>query len=477
MTSDINIDAYKKILLPKGDVREIGFIEDNFLSSVTEQFKKATQGQDVINNDFVAALMGAQTNASLSRSEPFNKNDFSLDVIAIAILIHKRVADGLLHEDEEKNLKSRTDALVIKTRIDANLLKDYISSFEKQMKAREEELSERGYILETAEDRKISREMNLLLKKSARGHMLSAEEEQKIKSSLEYIGNKLNIKSEERSEDVQSYIKLVHERDKAMVDVFTIDLNDKIKTINSTTGLMINRANKNHMVVPDYGAADAQKNLIALGFSANDLPKKASPFKNDELECIVAIHEAKHANQYDGNRLKLKTPDGMSPRVQEMASDIDADLAIVNFLEKAGRHDLKDYWLQKRQLMSFLTFNPFHETSLGHDVAAFIEIYKKTGQQLDLEKFHKEKWDLLKQVHKNLSEQDQHNVIVNEISPSVYNLVVATRKTLEQNSNLSNIQKEQARAFLEAAKNFYEIDLDKKSEILKPKTKSATMQV
>ncbi len=206
-----------------------------------------------------------------------------------------------------------------------------------------------------------------------------------------------------------------------------------INTITHTGGM----ANASSITVPDYTPNNGQEVFDVLNFSDDvprDLPNKNPPGTSDQWEFLIALHEAEHKTQ--------KGPQGPH-------KDIDADRAALKVMDDVEGQEIKEYWLEKRQVQSFkygLSEN------FQHDTATFLRVEEQTGQQLDLTAFHAEKRELLERIESKVKYNDLQLTKYGDIMGATQDVLREDDAETDPSKKLSAVQRAEAESFLEDAK-------------------------
>jgi hypothetical protein len=201
------------------------------------------------------------------------------------------------------------------------------------------------------------------------------------------------LSDEKMSELVTSFEKRVKESDaNNEIDVAN-RLSDFAKGIKTTFGEYIPSDCKEDNIVVPHHRPEVTSALLAMGFRQDDLPSKAPPMTVEQIEFLTALHEAEHATQRD-DRHPVAKPDYPGQLVSQ-AIETDADTAVMKVLDDIHCDKAKEYWLQWRNVDSFADGMSGDDS---HDTATFLRVMESTGQQIDLEKFQREKGELVDKI-------------------------------------------------------------------------------
>lgn len=196
------------------------------------------------------------------------------------------------------------------------------------------------------------------------------------------------------------------EKNATLEDASTIiglHMNAVILDHKQRTGTVVVMSDKDlYLILSRFKTQDAFLQVGPVG-DQNDPPSKAPPFSKEIWEFMQAMHESEHA----ASHAEKKVPVVGDKNLNFLAEEIDADMAMLNFLKENNMDEGIEYLLQIRMNNSFkIGFRQIFE----HDTASFLRIYEHSGQQLDLEKFVNEKKDLMNRIADEMFLPEDRNV-------------------------------------------------------------------
>lgn len=158
------------------------------------------------------------------------------------------------------------------------------------------------------------------------------------------------------------------------------------------------------------------------GVPLDNPPPKIPDEYTAELDVFLAtLHESEHAVQRNVKKdefgyvdfrattstLVTSTNVAASGESYSIISEADADLPILEFLEREGMHDSAQFWFDMREVASFTTKTPipYYPGLSGHgvhDTNFTISHHRDGGGVIDPEVFMSEKMDLMGKVYKEM---------------------------------------------------------------------------
>jgi hypothetical protein len=205
------------------------------------------------------------------------------------------------------------------------------------------------------------------------------------------------------------------------------------------------KAPEGHIVVPQFDASTDFGKFGAWYVLTGDPPKRPPPFAPELGIFLIALHESEHERR-KGEKI---APDGVTDEAHEQAGEIDADNAILRFLDDAHEPQAKEYWLQSREVRSFV--DGLKVDNLGHDTATFLRVYEKTGREIDLVAFDREKRGLLAMIKARMDTGEKDNIKVANIMGAVGDILAGDDRQADAAKKLSPAQRAEAESFMQDA--------------------------
>ncbi len=202
---------------------------------------------------------------------------------------------------------------------------------------------------------------------------------------------------------------------------------------------------ENYADVPKAGDAGARSLYAAWLVNPDDMPAKPPPGPKELGDFLVSLHESEHLSRKND---KI-APATISAMAQSQAGEIDADKAVMTFLDQQHDTASKNYWLQARQVDSFAA--GVMTGNLSHDTATFLRVQQATGQQLDLDKFDAAKMQLLGRLNgkaKFTATGPTNRAPVADVMGAVHDVLADDKAQTDPSKKLSPMQRAEAQSFL-----------------------------
>jgi hypothetical protein len=411
------------------------------LPHLKDAFNRAANGEEVVDNNLTDELVGGKT--GLTRSNPVDdvKHDYGPDFEPVLRLIQTRAVVRSLTPEENQALETGIKDLAKKTGVNESFLRYELDDDEKTLHKKEANLDDKFGNSCSVLNHDIGEE----LKRRVRLGSLPADEDQKLRQNLSQYALQNNLSQEQVDAHVADFEKLVKDTDSSnLSDALNAEsrlMNRVLKTDGTYYGANDDKT-EDYLAIPRF-EMDELNRYRAVPFNTKDLPHRVPYFTIQQSEFLTALHEAEHATALAGRHPVV--PDDYPEELKEQAHEIDADGPVIKFLNDTGDQKGKDYWLQWRNVDSFADGL---SDNFDHDTATFLRVLEKTGRQIDLAEFRKEKSDLMDKLNERL---DSEKAKTGDIMGAVNDLLKEDRRHPEKNL-LSPLQRAEAEQYIEDAK-------------------------
>lgn len=423
-------DPYKSILAQPGEGLSVRPDINLGLPKVREAFQRAAQGKDVVNRDLTDALVGSKTSLNRSNFSDTSDYDFTSGLTPMMRLSQLR-SQRPLTQDENKQLEKEIKHEAKETGLKEDFIRSRLAVNEAKAKESDKKLSEDfgfGY------DKPLEHQIGEDLIKRVHG-TLSPAENARLEQNIRQYQTDNKFTPDAMQSVVESFEKRVRDKDQENLD-------DSIKDVN-VAAVEFKKGPGAAYEDDFFNVGRFSANYNAFGFTAKDPPGRPPPLTKEQSEFIVALHESEHAMAIAGRNPIFK--DDYKEYLKQQAREIDADSAIVKFLNDAGEKDAKNYYLQSRNVTSYMDGLA---GDFDHDTSTFLRVQENTGQQIDLDKFRSEKQGLVRQIANRFEPSTKINDLkVGDVMGAVQDVLKDDREHPEKNL-LTPLQKAEAEQYL-----------------------------
>ena len=232
---------------------------------------------------------------------------------------------------------------------------------------------------------------------------------------------------------------------------------------------------------------------LRMGVSPDNLPSNIPVELTPELfEFLTALHESEHVTQHtfdpasekwclakDLNNLTEYGRNIFAPAPYELMEEVDADLAVIEYLKEEGMDNVAKFRLDMREIRSMTLKVPalpegslLNSDAYTHDLSTILGHYVETGDVIDPSRYIHEKSLLVEKIIIELGmptywfgnlqykceekatrepELSEISAVYNEIYMRPQNIRFALENLLER-GKLDGLQKFEAENFIAAAK-------------------------
>jgi len=405
-----------------------------------DDFQRAANSEDVVDSHLTDELVGNKTN--LYRSDPTDPTPYNFrpDIEPLVLLTARRAVLGPLTAEETKKLDDGIKDLSAKTGLKEDLIRLRLADVEKDLREDSESLLGKFGTVGSPMEREIAGS----LIKQVRGVDLSPEEQGKLDQDLKSYAADNHLNAADLQQKIDAFKAKVEESDNSDLDSSTNRLNSTAVSVRKSDGsyYLAEGLPEDNLTIAKY-SEDEVNRFRVMGFSSDDLPNRVPPFSIEQNEFITALHESEHAMGVAGRHPVV--PKGYDANLVPQAREIDADAAVIKFLNDAGEKKDKDYYLQYRNVASFADGL---SGDFDHDTSTFLRVLEKTGQQIDLAQFRDQKKDLMDKINARL---DSKNAKTGDIMGAVRD-VLSDDKDHPEKKLLTPLQRAEAQQYIEDAK-------------------------
>ncbi len=400
----VNLKAYSSIVL-KNEADKIRLAIDLVYkpSELKDSFARARKGEDVVTPDGVSKHTGHK-NALLHRSNPaLPELDLKDDAAKVMDAIAKIYRGQSLTEADAVNHAIAREALTNKSGLPEETFDVAVEQASGILGGEENRLTRLFHLprLKTAEPELIIDIVDAL-KSRVRDGKLDEIAIEKLAYNLATFGRLENISTEKLDEMVSTFEQRIRDRDSRLDYGKTLET--IINNIRRSSGEMASHGYtsdkaRSTVVVPDYDPGAKARSFF--GFDGEDPIPRKIPGSTDQWEFVIEWHEDEHAQQDLTEDSSFKVPRDFNGNEISHAMEIDADYGMTRILDTLDG-DMKDFWLKWRMVDSFK--QGWSDTpAYRHDTATFLRYLEKTGEQLDLREFRKQKEALMDRIFEKTS--------------------------------------------------------------------------
>lgn len=443
--------AYSKFYAGPGqqlDIQTKGHIE---APEIKAALPRAKAGEDVVSDREATTLSGRETHVyrpdPLGPQAPSQQNAFD----ALFQLLDRKVLGRDWSAADQVEADRQIKKLAEATGVDQNQVEAMAKRYEKVAAKDNEAIGRKfGPDPQTPLDAEIAG----TLRKKAFGDPVTEGEEQKLQANLAQFAKDQHYSPAAVQEEVAMFQARAHsdfgKRHVVMAEEFDAEA-QQIHTGRGEAFIYGDgiEMDKNRAAVPKMDGANPKAALAAWYVNPDDPPPNKPPGGAALGEFLISLHEAEHLSRR-GDAIAPKT---MSSDAQEQAGEIDADRAVLKFLDDQKDTASKKYWLEARHVDSFTAGVISGDTS--HDTATFLRVQEATGQQLDLDKFNEEKRGLLMRIvakgdFKPIND-DYGRARTADVMGAVQDVLNDDKNEKDPANKLSPLQRAEAESFLKDA--------------------------
>jgi hypothetical protein len=420
--------------------------------SIRADLAAAQAGTDVVSDQEFTTLTGRDTH--VYRSNPLGPEaaDFKHVIAPLVTMIDRKAAGGPWTPADQQAEDQQIKAVATATGLDEDHVRSMAQNYETAAKERDAHL---GQGFDHVPPTPLTEAIGASLARKALNQHLSPEEEATLQTNLQQYGRENHFHPGLEQDVAQDFI--LNARSEVNRSHFAA-IDDIQKAVAATINghgdaYVADSIERNHVEVPNIPGQGTRQTLAAWFVNPDDPPPNMPPGSKEMGEFLVSLHESEHLSRR-GDQIAPKT---LTPQAQEQAGEIDADKAVMAFLDNEHNTAAKNYWLQAREVDSF-TSNVTQDTGspdLGHDTATFLRTEQATGRQLDLDKFDTEKTNLLFRVQAkaNLQATDPNygRARVADVMGAVQAVLDDDKAEKNPANKLSPLQVSEAQQFLRDA--------------------------
>lgn len=440
--------VYEKVLLPPGQGLNIRPDVNLDAVKMRDAFTRAARGQDVVTTDLINGLTGGVT--KLYRSDPDDKTDVDYkDTIRPVIQLVQTGANRPLSVAEARQLDENIQKMATGTGMTESYVRSQVQILDANMRTMNQALIDQAGVGGAHKS-----EISTSLMKQVRGIPLSSDENAALDRNMKAWSAETGRSQADLQPDIDNFKLTVRTADATALETVTNAQNNAANALHRVpAGLYLEAPTlpEDHIVVSQLKPqAQDVAALKAIGWDDDDLPAKKPPFTTEQSQFLFALHESEHAMNKPGRSPVV--PEGYDPKLTAQAKEIDADTAVMKFLNDTDDKAGKEYFLQMRNVQSF-------KDALGsqgnydHDTSTFLRVQDQTGQQIDLAKYSAEKTGLMAEVRNRLNPlaMDFGTVKNGDVAGVVTDILKEDQAHPERNM-LTPLQRAEARQYLEDAK-------------------------
>ncbi len=451
MADDPVTTAYSKFYADP-DHRIADTVKSNVTaSSIRADLPLAQGGTDVVSDQEMATLTGRDSH--VYRSNPLGPEapDYKSVLGPLVTMIDKKAAGAPWDAAQQQAEDQQVQAIARATGLDENQVRSIAQRYEEAAKERDAGL---GHGFDHVAATPLTEAIGATLARRALGQPLSAEEDAQLQANLREYGKENHFHPGLEQEVAQEFIM----QQRAAVNRSHFAQLDDMQTAAAAVvnghgdAFVLDSGDRDRAEVPNIPGHGTRETLSAWFINPDDPPPNMPPGTKEMGEFLVSLHESEHLSR----RGDTVAPDALSGGAKEQANEIDADKAVMQYLDNEHDPAAKSYWLQSREVDSF-TSNvvPGGMPEFSHDTATFLRVEQATGRQLDLDKFDTEKANLLLRVQAkgNLqpTDPDYGRAKVSDVMGAVQAVLDDDKAEKDPSKKLSALQLAEAQQFLKDA--------------------------
>ncbi|HTK84973.1 MAG TPA: hypothetical protein VL625_07800, partial [Patescibacteria group bacterium] len=387
----------------------------------------------------------------LYRSDPDDKSDVDYkDAIRPVIQMVQTGANRPLTVTEVRQLDENIQKMAASTGMTESYVRSQAQIFDQNMRTMNQVLIEKAGVGGTR-----TQEISTAIMKQTRGIPMSSEEKSALERDLKVWAQETGRSMADLQPDISRFQLTVRTADSVALATATAAQNIAANSLHrGPSGLYLEAPTlaEDHIVVSQLKPQPQDTGALkAIGWDDDDLPSKKSPFTVEQAQFLFALHESEHAMNKPGRSPVV--PDGYDPKLTAQAKEIDADTAILKFLNDTGDKAGKEYFLQMRNVNSFKDALVGNNPNSDHDSATFLRVQDQTGQQIDLAKYATQKAGLIAEIRDRLNPvaMEFGTVKNSDIAGAVSDVLKDDQAHPERNM-LTPLQRAEARQYLEDIK-------------------------
>jgi hypothetical protein len=410
---------------------------------------RARKGEDVVSDQELTALTGADSR--VYRPDPFApappsyKDDFT----GLLTVIDNKVLSGKWTPADQAAQDKQIHDIAVKTGLDENQVQAMAKDYETNAAEGNKTV---GDFFAHGERTPLKVEIGDTLRKKALGQEVTPEEETKLQANLATFAKEERYAPSAVQDEINNFTDRVKNGISSRRDDTVDSYNESAQGIHNGRGEAFvydhGPMDKNRAAVPKIESNDERARLAAWYVNPDDPPKKMPPGGKELGEFLISLHESEHISRKGDDIAKKNLP----ASVREQAGEIDADKAVIQYLSNAHDKAAKDYWLQARHVDSFTSGVVSGDAS--HDTATFLREQEKTGKQIDIQQFEREKGDLLRRIQEKAdlpAISDYGRARTADVMGAVQAVLAEDKTTKDPSKKLSPMQRAEAQSFLKDA--------------------------